>query len=165
MLKILIIFFIVIVSTILAWNTIVKTNYKTLALVIKWLGLILAIILAILIFIVGKWHLAPFVLTFLVPWFSRLSRYGRIFLFLFPFLSRMSFFRQNNFSSANRNYANSTKMSKKEACEILGLDENSTKEEVENAYKRIMSNYHPDKGGSSYLASKINAARDLLINE
>ena len=39
------------------------------------------------------------------------------------------------------------------------------KEEVENAYKRIMSDYHPDKGGSSYLASKINAARDLLINE
>ena len=77
----------------------------------------------------------------------------------------MRFFRQNNFSRASHKFANGTKMSKTEACEILGLDDNPTKEEVENAYKRIMSNYHPDKGGSSYLASKINAARDLLINE
>ncbi|CAG8648068.1 3813_t:CDS:2, partial [Acaulospora morrowiae] len=55
------------------------------------------------------------------------------------------------------------KMNKTEAVQILGLRNtilNKTK--IKEAHRRIMLLNHPDRGGSPYLASKINEAKDLL---
>jgi len=55
------------------------------------------------------------------------------------------------------------KMNKREAILILGLREsNITKEKLKEAHRRIMLLNHPDRGGSPYLASKINEAKDFL---
>ncbi|KAJ8404590.1 hypothetical protein AAFF_G00334530 [Aldrovandia affinis] len=54
------------------------------------------------------------------------------------------------------------KMSKREASLILGISPTSTKTKVREAHRRIMVLNHPDKGGSPYLAAKINEAKDLL---
>ncbi|MDA1099386.1 MAG: molecular chaperone DnaJ [Proteobacteria bacterium] len=54
-------------------------------------------------------------------------------------------------------------MSLAEACEVLGLEANPSPSEVREAHKRLMLKLHPDKGGSSYLAAKINQAKDLLL--
>jgi len=54
-------------------------------------------------------------------------------------------------------------MSMAEACEVLGLNANPSSSEVRSAHKRLMLKLHPDKGGSSYLAAKINQAKDLLL--
>ncbi len=58
---------------------------------------------------------------------------------------------------------NSTEMSLQEAWEILGLSPGSSREEVLKAHKRMIARMHPDKGGSNYLASKINQAKELLL--
>jgi len=50
-----------------------------------------------------------------------------------------------------------------EAYDILGLPSTASKEEVVKAHKRLMQRLHPDRGGSDYLAAKINAAKDQLI--
>lgn len=49
------------------------------------------------------------------------------------------------------------------ALEILGLDGGANKEQVIKAHRSLMQKMHPDRGGSDYLAQKINAAKDFLI--
>ncbi|EIM23152.1 hypothetical protein WALSEDRAFT_31329 [Wallemia mellicola CBS 633.66] len=55
------------------------------------------------------------------------------------------------------------KMDKKEALQILGLREQlANTQRIKHAHRTIMLANHPDKGGSPFLASKINEAKDLL---
>jgi DnaJ-class molecular chaperone len=45
----------------------------------------------------------------------------------------------------------------------LGLKVAASSADVKAAHKRLMKDFHPDKGGSDYLAAKINAAKDVLL--
>ncbi len=55
-----------------------------------------------------------------------------------------------------------SKMSRREASLILGLREGAAKDAIKDAHRRIMIANHPDRGGSPYLATKINEAKDFL---
>ncbi|KAJ4500789.1 hypothetical protein C8R41DRAFT_750844 [Lentinula lateritia] len=55
------------------------------------------------------------------------------------------------------------KMDRKEAIAILGLKEGpQLRTKLKYAHRHVMLANHPDRGGSPYLASKINEAKDLL---
>ncbi|VDP64110.1 unnamed protein product [Schistosoma mattheei] len=53
-------------------------------------------------------------------------------------------------------------MSRREAALILGVSQQSSRNKIRDAHKKIMLLNHPDKGGSPYLAAKINQAKDIL---
>ena len=55
------------------------------------------------------------------------------------------------------------KMTKREAALILGIRESATVDRIKEAYRKLLPLNHPDRGGSAYIATKINEAKDLLL--
>nr|CAH7763257.1 unnamed protein product [Callosobruchus chinensis] len=53
-------------------------------------------------------------------------------------------------------------MNRREASLILGVSPSANKQKVNEAFKKVMAASHPDRGGSPYIASKINEANDFL---
>ncbi|KAL9266504.1 Mitochondrial import inner membrane translocase subunit TIM14-1-like protein [Drosera capensis] len=57
------------------------------------------------------------------------------------------------------------KMTRREAALILGVREGVTAEKIKEAHRKVMIANHPDAGGSHYLASKINEAKDVMLGK
>ncbi len=54
-------------------------------------------------------------------------------------------------------------MTREDAFDVLGLQPGASETEIKAAYHRVISALHPDKGGSNFLAAKVNEAKDLLL--
>lgn len=57
------------------------------------------------------------------------------------------------------------RMSRQEAAEMLGVDSDADRDRVMAAHRRLIQRLHPDRGGTDYLASRLNEARDVLLED
>jgi len=67
-------------------------------------------------------------------------------------------------SESKRRHGPQSGMSREEALQILGLAPDADEAAIKAAHRRLMKRVHPDQGGSGYFASKLNEAKDVLLD-
>lgn len=60
-------------------------------------------------------------------------------------------------------HGSSSGMTEDEAYQVLGLEKGATTEAIHRSHRELMKKIHPDQGGTTYLATRVNQARDILL--
>lgn len=132
---------------------IASLDSHSLARALKYFSLIIVAIAILLMILTGRAAHGLAVLLGLLPFVMR-----------WYLVRRQELKEKTSDRSETKQVPQKTGMTLEEAYEILDLPENASRKEVMKAYRKLMEKVHPDKGGSTYLASQINEAKDLIID-
>ncbi|CAF0736507.1 unnamed protein product [Rotaria sordida] len=88
-----------------------------------------------------------------------LARYGKL---ITENLMKTSSIIAEGLSSKYYKGGFDAKMNRREAALVLGVSPTMSKTRIRDAYRRLIILNHPDRGGSPYIAAKINEAKELF---
>jgi len=154
------------VALYLLLNFFAKASSKKIAKGIRYSIFTVGILLAIILFLVGRYAFSIPILIFLLP---LLKLKGGIGLFqLFQLWRLISYLRQTgkySFRSGTNYSKASSNISLDEAYNILGCKKGCSKEEVLSKYKKIMSKLHPDKNDmdTTKLSQLVSEAKETIL--
>ena len=112
----------------------------------------LSLLLVLICTVIYLMRFFPAIISTIPAIFLILFRWGN----LIGFLAKI--FLKNKYSS-QKQYS----MTRKEALDILGLEEDATKKEILDNYQKLMKKNHPDLGGSGWITKKLNEAKEILL--
>ena len=147
-------------------NFFAKASSKKIAKGIRYLIFTTVILLAVILFIVGRYAFTIPILIFLLP---LLKLKGGIGLFqLFQLWRLISYLRQTgrySFRSGASYSKASSNISLDDAYNILGCKKGCSKSEVIEKYKKIMAKLHPDRNDTdtTKLAQMVSEAKETII--
>jgi hypothetical protein len=141
-----------------------RASVATIATLLKWIAAFVGIALIALLLLSGQGARALAGLVFFGPllW-RRFHQSGSGFGGFGPGGGGPGASGSGGGSGPPPPRAQGSAMSRAEAYEVLGLKPGASAEEVHAAHRRLMRMAHPDTGGSDWLASRINQARDVLL--
>jgi hypothetical protein len=168
---------------IFAWLAIQKFKYSPPAqrrkLIVQWVLIALALA-AVLLAITGRLHWIGAAIAVVLPLLNRLWRtFGRHLPWIAPMIAKHAQARAEKQNAANeksqqehesRTDHGSTnsrepELTVAEARKILSVSPHASREEIIGAHRKLIQKFHPDRGGNDYLASRINAAKTLLLKQ
>ena len=132
-----------------------RARVATIKVFAAWVLGLGGLTLAVLLFLTGKVALGIAALTFVAPTVWEWMRPGTTPPWRQAAGKRAPGQRPPPRAAAGR-------MSREEAYDVLGLPRGADRAAVQAAYVRLMQAAHPDRGGSDWLAARINQARDAL---
>ena len=147
-------------------NFFIKASSKKIAKAIRYLIFGIAIILAVIFFLVGRYAFSIPILIFLLP---LLKLKGGIGLFqLFQLWRLISYLRQTgrySFRSGTNYSKASSNITLDEAYNILGCKRGCSRSEVISKYKKIMAKLHPDRNDTDTpkLAQMVSEAKETIL--
>ena len=144
------IIFLVLIIIFFDWIT--NSNKNKFNKKIQFFIVIISSIIGLTLLIAGLYKYSTLFLS-VAAWFLRKK-------FIFDII--MSFFRKKNLN-AHKKYNEVLSLS--ESYELLGVDEDTSIEDIIKSHKELIRKLHPDKGGSSYLSAKVNQARDIILKD
>lgn len=116
------------------------------------LGMAIAALIILALIITGRFALIP-LLFLIAPLALRISR-----------LTIAGAGDQHKDTASAPRQSKST-MTRAEALEVMGLSEGASRQDIKDAYKKLMAQIHPDRGGTDWMAAKLNEARRILLDE
>ncbi len=149
----------------LIWHKISQTSGERRRKMIFWTVTSLIVGTLVLLVITGRMNWLYAIGGGIAAFAPRVFRWVKYL----PILSRFhQQYRQHRTSQdtaggQSANKRSTGKMSTAQAYEVLGLKPGANRDAIIQAHRRMMQKLHPDRGGSDYLASQINQAKDALL--
>jgi DnaJ family protein C protein 19 len=128
-----------------------RASVQDIKSLLYWVAAIGGVLLALMLILTGRGGFALFAITMLGPLFW--DKWGA------HFFGRGG----GTQTTGEAPRARSGTMTRAEALDILGLKPGAGVEEIKAAHRRLMAAAHPDRGGSDWIAARLNQARDVLL--
>jgi hypothetical protein len=133
-----------------------RASVSTIKSLFAWIAALGGIALALLLILSGRGAMALGALAMFGPLIWRQWQAYRM-------ASGAGSRQQQSTGSSQPPPRRQSGMTPEEAYQVLGLHPGATEEEIRAAHHRLMRTAHPDSGGSDWLATRVNQARDVLL--